>query len=536
MIAIMYDFIVVGAGSAGCVVANRLSADPSHRVLLLEAGCDDRRLEVSIPAAWSKLFKSACDWDYATEPNPGLDGRRLYVPRGKMLGGTSGMNAMIYARGLRADFDEWRAMGNTGWSYDEVLPYFKRSEHNSRGASEYHGAGGPLAVSDFRGRHPLSSAFVESAIAVGMSRTDDFNGNEPEGAGFFQATMRRGRRCSSADAFVRPIQRRRNLTVLTSVHVTRIIFDGRRAVGVAYIRDAREEIARAEREVIVSCGALDSPKLLMLSGIGPTEEIRGHGLQVVHELPGVGQNLQEHPVAAITARCSRPLSMLAAESRVNLLRYFVFRSGMLATNGAEAGAFLRTRADLDAANLEIVFLPVLFQNEGLTPPAEHGFTIAAILLKPASRGHVSLRSADPFAAPLICTNHFSDRQGNDLRAVLEGIKLARRIAAARPLARFGAVEIEPGPHAVSDDEMAAAIRAKAQTVWHPVGTCRMGVDALSVVDPELRVHGVEGLRVIDASVMPTNVRGHPNAAAIMIGEKGADLILRQSNDGTMRVP
>lgn len=520
----MYDLILVGAGSAGCVLAERLSRDPNVRVLLLEAGGDERRREISIPAAWPKLFGSECDWSYRTEPNPGLDGRPLFVPRGKMLGGTSSLNAMVYVRGHSADYDEWAAAGCHGWSYRDLLSYFKRSESNSRGASDYHGAGGPLAVSDQRAPNPISRAFVEAAVAAGLPANDDFNGPRQEGAGFLQSTVRDGRRCSAADAFLRPALARSNLNVRTGAHATRILFDGRRATGVEYRRDGRLHVARAEREVVVACGALNSPQLLLLSGIGPADPLRSHGLPVVRDLPGVGRNLQEHAGGPMLIRCREPLSLLSAESPSNLLRYLLFRRGMLASPGAEAAAFVRTRPEIEAPDVELIALPLLWLNEGFTAPTEHGFTIAAIVLKPRSRGFVTLRSADPFEPPFIHTNHFSDSEGADLETAVAGLRVARRIVGTSPLADLAAGEIFPGPEAETDEALANAVRAAGQTIWHPVGTCRMGVDPKSVVDPSLRVHGVDGLRVVDASVMPTIVRGHTHAPTVMIAEKAADLI------------
>ena len=535
----MYDYIIVGAGSAGCVLAHRLSADPDARVLLLEGGPDDRAKEVKIPAAFPKLFKTERDWNYATEPEPQLDGRALYWPRGRMLGGSSSMNAQIYIRGHRLDYDRWAAMGNAGWSWDDVLPYFKRAEDNDRGPSRYHGAGGPLSVSDLRDPSPLSRAFVQAGIEAGLAANPDFNGEEQDGVGPSLVTQRKGTRCSTAAAYLKPARRRPNLTVVTGAHATRVLFDGRRATGVEYRRDGRVETAGTRREVIVSGGAINSPQLLMLSGVGPAAELQAHGIDVVHDLPGVGRNLQDHLSVTVLATCHQPLSLLAAESLGNVARFLLLKKGMLTSNVGEAGAFARTDAGLDAPDIQLLFAPVLYINHGLAPPPEHGFTVGVVHLTPKSSGAVALSSADPFAAPRITANYLSDTDGDDLRVLVDGVKLARRVIRAHAFDPYRKAELAPTADVEGDAVLATFVRGMAETLYHPVGTCSMGIDAAAVVDPELRVRGIDGLRVVDASVMPVIPRGNTNAPTIMIAEKAADLIrttARMPHDVTVTMP
>ena len=529
----MYDFIIVGAGSAGCVLAHRLSADPDARVLLLEGGPDDKPKEVKIPAAFPKLFKTERDWDYATEPEPQLGGRELYWPRGRMLGGSSSMNAQIYMRGHRLDYDRWAALGNAGWSWDDVLPYFKRAEHNGRGPSRHHGAGGPLVVADLRDPNPLSRAFVRAGIEAGLAANPDFNGDEQDGVGLNQVTQRNGTRCSTATAYLKPARRRPNLTVVTGAHVTRVLFAGRRATGVEYRHDGRVETAEARHEVILSGGAVNSPQLLMLSGVGPAAELRSHGIDVVHDLPGVVRNLQDHLAVTVLATCHQPLSLLAAESLGNVARFLLRKKGMLTSNVAEGGAFVRTHAGLEAPDIQLLFAPVLYIDHGLAAPPEHGFTIGVVLLTPQSAGTVTLGSADPMASPRITANYLSDTDGGDLRALVEGVKLARRVIRSHALDPYRKAELAPAADVDGDAALAGFVRSIAETLYHPVGTCRMGIDAAAVVDPTLRVRGLDGLRVVDASVMPVIPRGNTNAPTIMIGEKAADLI-RTTSRGAPR--
>lgn len=520
----MNDYIIVGAGTAGCVLANRLSEDPGSRVLLLEAGVSNTSLEVRMPVAFSKLFKSPHDWDFSTEPQPELNNRSLYWPRGKMLGGSSSMNAMMHVRGSTHDFDEWAARGNAGWNYRGVLPYFKRSENCERGASDHRGVGGPLHVSELRYCNPTTYAFIEAAEEIGLRRCTDVNAEVQEGVDFTQVTQRGGVRCSAAVAYLDPVKRRKNLRIVTGALTTRIIIEKERAVGVEYVVDGKTEVARAEREVIVAAGAVNSPQLLMLSGVGPADHLRSHGIAVEHDSPGVGQNLLDHLAVGRSVNAKLPVTLVAAESIVELLKFMVFKRGMLVSNVAEACGFLRTSEREAAPDLEIIYAAVPFIEHGFVKPEAHGLSIGVVLLQPQSAGSIALQSADPFAKPRINPRYLTDPDGTDWRVLLHGMEVARSILSAKALEKYVGDPVLPGPEVKTDEDVRAFIRQRAETLYHPVGTCKMGIDAEAVVAADLRVHGVEGLRVADASVMPTIVRGHPNAAVIMIAEKAADLI------------
>ncbi|WP_324273689.1 GMC family oxidoreductase [Blastococcus brunescens] len=524
-----FDVVVVGAGSAGCAVAGRLSEDPTLRVLLLEAGGSDDVLEVQIPAGLYKTWRTRLDWNYTTEPQPGLDGRRLFWPRGKLLGGSSSINAMIYMRGAAADYDEWAELtGDPSWSYDHVLPLFRRMEDNARGADRFHGVGGPLRVEDLRSPHPWTRAVVRSAVAAGYPRNDDFNGATLEGVGPYQVTQRRGRRWSSAAAYLHPAEQRPNLTVRTGALTTRVLLENGRATGVEYRAGGRVHTARASREVVLSGGAINSPQLLMLSGIGPADHLREVGVDVVHDLPGVGGGLQDHPLVPIVSTVRSGKSLRLAESPGNMAMWKVAGRGPLTSNLAEAGLFTRSDPGLAEPDLQFHFLPVKFWKQAEIDPDAEAFSTLVVLVHVHSRGSVRLRSADPTWSPVIDAGYLTDER--DLDALVSGVEKARDIASVGPLASVLDEEWSPGAAVQGRDALRESVKNTLESLYHPVSSCRMGTDEQAVVDSQLRVRGIEGLRVVDASVMPTLVRGNTNAPTMMIAERAADLILGRTVD------
>jgi choline dehydrogenase len=523
-----YDFIIVGAGSAGCVLANRLSADPAAKVLLLEAGGADDSPYIHTPAMMGLLPDTRFDWRYRTVPQLHCNMRRLFWPRGRTLGGSSSINYMIYIRGHPGDYDHWRQLGNEGWAYEDVLPYFVRSEHNERLENAFHGKGGPLNVADHRFRHPLSEMFVEAAVAAGVPRCDDFNGASQDGCGFYQLTQKDGQRWSAASAYLRPAMARVNLTVLTNALVGRIRFEGRRATGVDFVQRGRSDTAEAG-EVILAGGAINSPQLLLLSGVGPAAELKPLGIGVVADLPGVGKNLQDHLGAFVRTTITEPISLYGATAEqlaAIQAQYEQTRQGFFTSNVAEAGAFLRTDASFEAPNLQCFFLPYCLTDapsEAFRPNC-HGITYFFYANRPQSRGQITLASDDPLDPPLIDPRYLSDPA--DMPQYVAGVRKGREILAASPLGGILGRELGPGADAESDEAIARYVRERgSMTTFHPVGTCKMGVDDMAVVDPTLRVRGVQGLRVVDASVMPLLIGGNTNAPTMMIAEKASEMIL-----------
>jgi choline dehydrogenase len=527
-----FDYVIVGAGSAGCVLANRLTASGRHRVLLIEAGPRDTNPWIHVPLGYGKLFATRkINWMYESEPERELSDRRVFTPRGKVLGGSSSINGLVYIRGQHEDFDEWARLGNSGWAFADVLPYFKRAEDQARGASDYHGAGGPLAVSDLPDRHPLADAFIAAAGEAGIARNDDFNGPRQEGAGYYQATVRRGRRSSCAVAYLRPAESRPNLRIVTDALATRILFDGTRAFGVEYEHAGTRTGAHAHREVLLCGGSFNSPQLLQLSGVGPRALLQQHGIPVVLDAPGVGAGLQDHFYVRTIWRCSQSITlnddMLSFWRKLNIgLQYLFLRRGPLTVSAGYAGAFVRTRADVDRPDVQLYFINFSTDKMGTTLHPFSGFTASMSPLRPDSRGSVTIRSNDPRAAPAIRYNYLS--APSDRRVVIDGLKTVRRVMRSSSMRPYATGEHAPGNDVQSDEALLDYARAVGGTVYHPTSTCRMGEDPLAVVDASLRVRRLAGLRVVDASIMPNVVSGNTNAAVVMIAEKAADLIAADS--------
>ncbi|MER2267746.1 GMC family oxidoreductase [Methylobacterium oxalidis] len=529
-----FDYVVVGGGTAGCVLANRLSADGRHRVLLLEAGPRDRSPWIHLPIGYGKtMFHKTLNWGFYTEPEPTMHDRRIYWPRGRTLGGSSSINGLIYIRGQAEDYDSWAAQGNPGWSWREVLPDFIRSEHNSRGPGPAHGADGPLWCSDIGVHHPLIEAIIAGAAELGVPRTEDFNGGDQEGAGYYQLFTRNGRRCSTAVAYLRPAAGRPNLCVEVNAHATGLVLDGRRAVGVRYRQGGSMREARADREVILAAGALQSPQLLLLSGIGPAAELGRHGIGVVHDLPGVGENLQDHLQIRLMYRVAKPittnddLASLRGKARIGL-QWLLHRSGPLAVGINQGGLFTRVMPGAGTPDVQFHFATLSADLAGAKPHPWSGCTFSVCQLRPESRGSITLRSADPLAAPVMRANYLATE--TDRRCTVEGIKFARRLAGTRALGDLLVEEHRPGAAVQDDAALLAFARASGATIFHPAGTCRMGNDPMAVVDARLRVRGLAGLRVVDCSIMPTLVSGNTSAPVVMIAEKASGMILADARD------
>ncbi len=525
-----FDFIVVGAGSAGAALAGRLSEDPAVKVLLLEAGPADRSFWIHLPIGYGKtMWSKKYNWCFHTDPDPGMNGRQIYWPRGKTLGGCSSINGLIYIRGQREDYDHWSTIGCAGWSYDEVLPYFIKSERNQRGASEFHGDSGPLSVSDIGARNPLIEAFIEGAQEQGVPRNDDFNGAIQEGAGYYQLTTWKGWRWSTATGYLKPARSRANLTVVTGAQATRILLDGERAVGVAYRHQNADKEARCSGEVLLSAGSIQSPQLLQLSGIGPAELLQKHGIEVVKELPGVGENLQDHLQIRLIYESTLPttnddLNSLIGQAKLGM-QWFFKRSGPLAVGINQGGCFMRALPDEVAVpDIQFHVATLSADSAGASVHPYSGFTLSVCQLRPESRGHVRIRSADPFEAPEMQPNYLSTDR--DRRTVIASIRAARAIAQSSAMQPRVKREVKPGPADQSDEELLEFCRNNGATIFHPTGTCKMGTDddAMAVLDERLRVRGIQGLRVIDCSAMPTLVSGNTNAPAVMMAEKAVDMI------------
>jgi choline dehydrogenase-like flavoprotein len=522
-----FTYIVVGAGAAGCVVAHRLSANPDVSVLLLEAGGPDRSPLIHMPAGFTKLTSPAVNWGFKTTPQPQLNNRPMHYPQGRTLGGSTSINAMIYIRGNRLDYDEWRDLGNEGWGYDDVLPYFKQSENNERLVDRFHGTGGPLNVAEQVQHNVLTRAFVRAAQEVGIPFNPDLNGATQDGVSYYQVTQRNVRRESAATAFLRPVRLRPNLRIVTGATATQVIVNGGRARGVRYLRDGAICTAHADHEVVLSGGAVNSPRLLLLSGIGPADELKALGIEVVHDLPGVGKNFQDHMDVYIAAACSQPVSYNGEDRWFRAIphgvQYLLYKTGPVTACVAEAGCFIRSGDQVRSPDIQIHCLPAYVVDHGRKRIKGHGITINTCNLRPRSIGEVTLRTANPLDLPEINPNFLADPY--DWKISIEGFKWGRKILEAPAFRPYIKDELMPGSCAQTDEQIRAYIRKWSKTDYHPVGSCKMGHDEMAVVDPQLRLRGLDGLRVIDASIMPTLISGNTQAPSIMVGEKGAALIL-----------
>ncbi len=527
-----FDYVIIGAGSAGCVLANRLSENPGVSVAILEAGGRDNNPWIHVPAGYYRtMLDPTVTWQFGSGPEPHLNDRIVNWPRGRVIGGTSAINGLLYVRGQAQDFDTWRQLGNSGWSYEDVLPYFKRAEDQERGADEFHGSGGPLGVSDVRMKNPLCEAYIKASVAAGIPHTTDFNGARQEGAGYYQLTTKDGRRSSTAVGYLKPVLSRDNLELISEAAVERLVLDGKRVSGVTFRHAGESKTIRARREIVVSAGAIGSPQILQVSGIGPGAVLSEAGVEVLHDLPGVGENLQDHLQARFvyetTLRDSLNTVWLSRAKQVQVgLDYMMSRQGMLTIGAGVAGVFAKSHPDLEVPDLQIHFMPLSSVGPGQGLHKYPGVTASVCQLRPDSRGTIKITSSDPTIQPNIVSNYLA--QENDRDVLLRGLKLLRTISRQPEFAQYVAREVYPGDDVVSDDELMAYAREVATTIFHPCGTCKMGSDTMAVVDDRLRVHGLEGLRVADASIMPTMTSGNTNAPTIMIGEKASDLLIEDA--------